>query len=62
MNSTEKAQQLKRQLEQQLLSLIDQDYVLYELPYYSNIGDTLIWEGALDILRKSPYKYKGVCG
>ena len=62
MNSTEKAQQLKRQLEQQLLSLIDQDYVLYGLPYYSNIGDTLIWEGVLDILRKSPHKCKGVCG
>ena len=62
MNSIEKAKQLQQLLKQKLLQLIDQDYVLYGLPYYSNIGDTLIWEGAIELLKESPYKCKSVCG
>jgi pyruvyl transferase EpsO len=62
MNSIEKAKQLQQLLKQKLLQLIDQDYVLYGLPYYSNIGDTLIWEGTIELLTKSPYKCRSVCG
>lgn len=62
MNSIERAQQLRQQLEQQLLPLIDHDYVLYGLPYYFNIGDTLIWEGMLQILKKCPFHCIDVCG
>ena len=62
MNSIDKIQQLKELLRQKLLQLIDQDYVLYGLPYYSNIGDTLIWEGTIDLLKGSSYKCKSVCG
>ena len=42
--------------------MIDNDYVLYGLPYYNNIGDTLIWQGELKLLEKVPHKCVGVCG
>ena len=58
----EKVMQLASLVEERLIPLIDQDYVLYGLPYYTNIGDTLIWEGTLELLKKVPYKCKGVCG
>lgn len=47
---------LKNILVEELKKLIDNDYVLWDIPYYSNIGDVLIWEGTLSILRKIPYK------
>lgn len=39
-----------------LLPLITCDYVFIDLPYYSNIGDTLIWKGTEDFLKSVPYK------
>lgn len=62
MTQQEKVKQLSSLIEKQLLPLIDRDYVLYGLPYYTNIGDTLIWEGELEFLKKVPFKCKGVCG
>ena len=62
MNSIERTEQLRQLLKKKLLQLIDQDYVLYGLPYYSNIGDTLIWEGAIEVLKDIPYKCRSVCG
>lgn len=38
------------------LFLINSDYVFIDLPYYSNIGDTLIWKGTEDFLKSVPYK------
>ena len=32
------------------------DYILLDLPYYSNVGDVLIWQSTLDILNDLPYK------
>jgi len=40
--------------------LIDHDYWLCEVPHYSNVGDTLIWQGELDFLKSIPYKCKGM--
>ncbi len=54
--------ELARRAETAILPLIDRDYVLYALPYYTNIGDTLIWEGELELLKKSRHKCVGVCG
>lgn len=55
-----KALELKRKLESiiesKLLPLIDNDYILWDLPYHINIGDILIWEGELDFLAKTSYK------
>jgi len=39
-----------------LLTLIDNNYIFIDLPYYSNIGDTLIWKGTEDLLKKVPHK------
>lgn len=56
MNSDEKISQLRSVIERLILPNITNDYVLYDLPYHANIGDILIWEGELDLLKKVPYK------
>lgn len=61
MNSCERSAQLASLLREQILPLIPGDYVLYGLPYYSNIGDTLIWEGALELLKRIRGRCRGVC-
>ncbi len=62
MTQQDKVKYLSSLVEERLIPLIDHDYVLYGLPYYSNIGDTLIWEGELELLKKVHFKCKGVCG
>ena len=37
-------------------SHIKNDYILLDLPYYTNIGDVLIWEATRQLLREIPYK------
>ena len=39
-----------------LLSEVNADYVFLDLPYYSNIGDALIWKGTEELLKTVPYK------
>lgn len=51
-----KIKQLRSIINQQLLPLIDNDYIYLDLPYHSNIGDTLIWEGTLEFLKQIPQK------
>ena len=48
--------QLRDLLERTLIPLIHGDYVLVDLPFHSNIGDTLIWQGELELLRKTKYR------
>ena len=62
MNSSDKIKSLAGMLQSRLLPLIGKEYVLYGLPYYSNIGDTLIWEGTLQMLRHGDSRCRGVCG
>lgn len=62
MDSLEKARILSERLKKDVLPLIEQDYVFYGLPYHSNIGDTLIWEGELALLSHSSHKCKSACG
>ena len=62
MDALAKVHILSDILKQEILPCIEQDYVLYGLPYYSNIGDTLIWEGELALLNGSAHKCKSVCG
>ena len=45
MRAKEKIERLRAEIEKQLIPLIDSDYVLWDLPYHTNIGDTLIWQG-----------------
>lgn len=56
MTFKEKIEELRTKIESALLPLIDNDYVLWDLSYHSNIGDTLIWQGELDFLDNLPYK------
>lgn len=60
MNAQAKIAQLKSIIESTLTPLIDRDYWLLEIPYYTNIGDTLIWQGELDFLKQIPFKNKGM--
>lgn len=59
MNSREKKRSLESIIENKLLELIDNDFVILDLPYHKNIGDTLIYQGQLDFLQKLPYKCLG---
>ena len=51
-----KVNELCSEIYQKLSLLIDNDYILVDLPYHSNIGDVLIWEGERQFLSKLPYK------
>lgn len=39
-----------------LRNLVTFDYVLLDLPYYTNVGDILLWQSAEDLLKELPYK------
>lgn len=47
---------LREKIRDSLSPLITHDYVLLDLPYYDNIGDTLIWKGTREFLKTLPYK------
>lgn len=61
MTFGKKIEQLKGQIYDTLSSLIDNEYVLYDLPYHNNIGDLLIWEGELNFLGSLSYQMKDAC-
>lgn len=61
MTSQKKIEQLSSILYEQLTPLVDRDYVLYGYPNYTNIGDTLIWDGELEFLKRIPHKCVGTC-
>ena len=56
MTYQEKIVELKGIIQQRLIPLITNDYIVLDLPYYTNIGDSLIWQGTLDLLKHLPYK------
>jgi pyruvyl transferase EpsO len=56
MTSQQKTTELKRLIEESLRPIITGDYILLDIPYYANIGDVLIWQGALDFFKTLPYK------
>lgn len=60
MTNIEKIRELQANIFSQLSPLVDRDYWLLEVPYYTNIGDILIWQGTLDFLKTLPYKCKGM--
>lgn len=60
MNNIQLIKHLRDKIETQLIPLIDNNYYLLDLPYYSNIGDTLIWQGELDFLKSIEYKCLGM--
>ena len=56
MTALQKTIELKKIIGEKITPLITSDYVLLGLPYHSNIGDSLIWEGAETFLKTTPYK------
>lgn len=48
--------ELKKKLESFFLENITADYMLLDLPYFSNIGDSMIWEATLDLLKNVNHK------
>lgn len=60
MTVQEKITQLQGIIDQSLRPLINRDYYLLEVPYYTNIGDTLIWQGELDYLSTFSHKRLGM--
>ena len=60
MNAVEKVKALSKKISEALTPLINRDYWLLEVPYYSNIGDTLIWQGERDFLGTLPHKCLGM--
>ena len=49
-NFTEKINLLKSLIDKGLLPLINSSCVYLDVPYHTNIGDTLIWEGTEQFL------------
>lgn len=60
MNAVEKVKTLSKKISEALTPLVNRDYWLLEVPYYSNIGDTLIWQGERDFLGALPHKCRGM--
>ena len=53
---TNKINELRAIIYNKLQHLIDGDYILLDVPYYTNIGDTLIWEGTKHFLKSIKHK------
>jgi len=56
MTFHQKISELKNIIQKELAPLITSDYIFLDLPYFANVGDTLIWQGTLDFLKTLPYK------
>jgi exopolysaccharide biosynthesis predicted pyruvyltransferase EpsI len=56
MNSKSKINELKTIIHEALKPIINQNYIFLDLPFYTNIGDTLIWKGTEEFLKSIPYK------
>jgi len=60
MNAQKKKEELANIIRVGLTPIITNDYLLLDVPYYTNVGDTLIWQGTLDYLKQLPYKCLGM--
>lgn len=56
MDNLQVISKLKILISESLTPLINSNYVYLGLPYYTNIGDTLIWEGTREFLQTVKYK------
>jgi len=60
MNSNkENIRQLKNIISAQLTPLIDNDFILLDIPNHRNIGDSLIWKGELEFFKTLSHKCIG---
>jgi exopolysaccharide biosynthesis predicted pyruvyltransferase EpsI len=56
MNSKEKINELNNIIHKSLKPIVNNNYIFLDLPYYTNIGDTLIWKGTEEFLKEIPFK------
>lgn len=56
MDDIERLDELKNVLARSLSNIICNDYIFLDLPYYSNIGDSMIWKGTEEFLATLPYR------
>jgi pyruvyl transferase EpsO len=56
MTYLQRLSELKRLILENITPLVTNDYIYLDAPYYSNVGDVLIWQGSLDLLKRLPYK------
>jgi len=54
--NADKLDMLRRKIDASVLGLITDDYIYLDLPYYTNVGDILIWKGTEEFLKKNPYR------
>lgn len=54
-------EKLKTIIINSIFHLINNDYVLLEIPNHHNIGDSLIWQGELEFLKTVPYNLAYSC-
>ena len=47
---------LRRTIEERLLPLVDRDFVILDLPYHPNVGDSLIAAAAKNLFKKTQYR------
>lgn len=59
MKAKEKVSHLSSVIRDKLTLLVNNDYLLLDVPYYTNVGDTLIWQGTIDFLHGLPYRCLG---
>lgn len=60
MDSNIKIDELKKCIWDTLSSLINNDYILTDLPYHQNLGDILIWEGEKTFCGELSYNCLGI--
>lgn len=56
MTNNEIIHRLRNQIVKSLTPLINNDFIYIDLPYHSNIGDTLIWKGTEDFIEGLKHK------
>lgn len=59
MENVDTVKRLFNTIKSVITPYVTSDYWLLEVPYYNNVGDTLIWQGELDFLSDIPHKCKG---
>jgi exopolysaccharide biosynthesis predicted pyruvyltransferase EpsI len=55
MDSRTKINELKTVIYKSLKPLVSNNYIYLDIPYYTNIGDTLIWKGTEEFLKTISY-------
>ena len=56
MSFDEKIEQLRQLISDSIKPLLSDRVIIADAPYYDNIGDILIWRGAVDFLRENTIK------